>query len=54
MIHGVLFDMDGVLLDSEEFITQAGILMFKEKGFEVRNPISNRLREWAKIASWAV
>jgi len=36
MINGVLFDMDGVLLDSEEFITQAGILMFKEKGFEVK------------------
>jgi beta-phosphoglucomutase len=36
MIHGVLFDMDGVLLDSEEYITRAGILMFKEKGFEVK------------------
>ena len=36
MIHGVLFDMDGVLLDSEEFITRAGILMFKEKGFDVK------------------
>ena len=35
MIKGVLFDIDGVLLDSEEFITRAGILMFKEKGFEV-------------------
>jgi beta-phosphoglucomutase len=36
MIQGVLFDMDGVLLDSEEFITRAGILMFKEKGFNVK------------------
>jgi beta-phosphoglucomutase len=36
MIKGVLFDMDGVLLDSEEFITRAGMLMFKEKGFEVK------------------
>ncbi len=36
MIQGVLFDMDGVLLDSEEFITRAGIMMFKEKGFEVK------------------
>jgi beta-phosphoglucomutase len=36
MIKGVLFDMDGVLLDSEEFITRAGVLMFKEKGFEVK------------------
>ncbi len=36
MIKGVLFDMDGVLLDSEEFITQAGIMMFREKGFDVK------------------
>jgi beta-phosphoglucomutase len=36
MIRGVLFDMDGVLLDSEEYITRAGILMFKEKGFDVK------------------
>jgi HAD superfamily hydrolase (TIGR01509 family) len=35
MLKGVLFDMDGVLLDSEEFITRAGILMFAEKGFTV-------------------
>jgi len=28
--------MDGVLLDSEEFITQAGIMMFREKGFDVK------------------
>jgi beta-phosphoglucomutase len=36
MIRGVLFDMDGVLLNSEEFITHAGVLMFREKGFEVK------------------
>jgi len=36
MITGVLFDMDGVLLDSEEYITRAGILMFSEKGFKVK------------------
>lgn len=36
MITGVLFDMDGVLLDSEEFITRAGMMMFKEKGFDVK------------------
>jgi HAD superfamily hydrolase (TIGR01509 family) len=34
-LQAVLFDMDGVLLDSEEFICRAGIMMFKEKGFEV-------------------
>ncbi|MBN1791366.1 MAG: HAD-IA family hydrolase [Bacteroidales bacterium] len=36
MIKGVLFDMDGVLLDSEEFITRAGMMMFREKGFTVK------------------
>ena len=34
-LKAVLFDMDGVLLDSEEYICRAGIMMFKEKGFEV-------------------
>jgi len=37
MIEAVLFDMDGVLLSTEKFISQAGVLMFREKGFEVRN-----------------
>lgn len=36
MIKGVLFDMDGVLVDSEEFICQAAIAMFKEKGLPVK------------------
>jgi len=35
MIEAVLFDMDGVLVDSEEFICKAAILMFKEKGLPV-------------------
>jgi HAD superfamily hydrolase (TIGR01509 family) len=34
-MKGVLFDMDGVLLDSEEYICRAGVLMFEEKGFRV-------------------
>ena len=34
-IEAVLFDMDGVLVDSEEYICQAGIDMFKEKGYLV-------------------
>ncbi len=34
-IQGVLFDMDGVLLESEPFLVQAAIAMFNEKGFEV-------------------
>jgi beta-phosphoglucomutase len=35
MIKAVLFDMDGVLLDSEEFICMAGVKMFREKGYQV-------------------
>jgi len=34
-LKAILFDMDGVLLDSEEYICRAGIMMFKEKGYEV-------------------
>jgi len=36
MIRAVLFDMDGVLVDSEEFTRQAAVLMFKEKGYRVQ------------------
>lgn len=36
MLKGILFDMDGVLLDSEDYITRAAILMFQEKGFTVQ------------------
>jgi HAD superfamily hydrolase (TIGR01509 family) len=35
MIKGVLFDMDGVLVDSEPFICEAAILMFGELGVKV-------------------
>jgi beta-phosphoglucomutase len=35
MIRGVLFDMDGVLVDSEEFMCEAAMLMFREKGVTV-------------------
>jgi beta-phosphoglucomutase len=35
MIKGVLFDMDGVLADSEPFICQAAIMMFAETGLIV-------------------
>lgn len=36
MIKAVLFDMDGVLLDSEKYICQSGIAMFSEKGYLVQ------------------
>ena len=35
MIEAVLFDMDGVLVDSEAYIRQAAISMFAEKGYQV-------------------
>jgi len=35
-MKAILFDMDGVLLDSEEYICRAGIMMFKEKGYAVK------------------
>lgn len=34
-LRSVLFDMDGVLLDSEAFICRAGVEMFREKGYPV-------------------
>ncbi len=35
MIKGVLFDMDGVLSDSEQYISKAAIMMFGELGVKV-------------------
>jgi beta-phosphoglucomutase len=35
MIKGVIFDMDGVLADSEPFICRAAIMMFEELGIKV-------------------
>jgi beta-phosphoglucomutase len=35
MIRGVLFDMDGVLVDSESFMCKAAIMMFSELGINI-------------------
>ena len=35
-IHAVIFDMDGVLVDSEQLINRAAIAMFKERGLTVQ------------------
>ena len=34
--YGVIFDMDGVLVDSEEFINKAACMMFEELGLKVQ------------------
>jgi beta-phosphoglucomutase len=34
-LEGVIFDLDGVLVDSEPFIKEAGVRMFAEKGCHV-------------------
>ncbi len=36
MFKGVLFDMDGVLIDSEYYTAEATIRFFAEKGFQVK------------------
>jgi len=36
MIKGVLFDMDGVLVDSEAFICKAAMMMFEELGVKTK------------------
>ncbi len=35
MPEGILFDMDGVLVDTEELIARASVEMFREKGLQV-------------------
>ncbi|MGE5775164.1 MAG: HAD family hydrolase, partial [Chloroflexota bacterium] len=35
-VRAVIFDMDGVLVDSEPLINAAAIMMFKEKGLVVQ------------------
>ncbi len=35
-LYGVIFDMDGVLTDSEPLINAAAVAMFRERGLTVR------------------
>lgn len=35
-LRGVILDMDGVIVDSEAFIKEAGVRMFAEKGYRVQ------------------
>src|SRR5437588_12327671 len=35
-LRGVILDMDGVIVDSEPFIKEAGVEMFAEKGYHVQ------------------
>ncbi len=36
MLKGILFDMDGVLLDSEKLTSEAAVRYFAQKGFEIK------------------
>jgi beta-phosphoglucomutase len=36
MLKGILFDMDGVLLESEQLTSQAAVRYFREKGVDVK------------------
>ncbi|MFQ3549382.1 MAG: HAD-IA family hydrolase [Armatimonadota bacterium] len=36
MVKGIVFDMDGVLVDSEKYICKAAMMMFAERGVEVK------------------
>ena len=37
MIKAIIFDMDGVLIDSEPFIREAAVRMFAERGLTVKH-----------------
>ena len=52
-IAGVIFDMDGVLVESEPFIAEAAVRTFAEKGVAVRPEDFRPFSAWGRIGSWA-
>ena len=51
-VRGIIFDMDGVLTDSEWFIAEAARLMFQETHRQaVTHGTSSPLWGWGKTAS---
>ena len=53
MTTAVLFDMDGVLVDSEPIINAAAIRALAEFGIEAGRKILSRSSAPARIATWA-
>ena len=49
MLKAILFDMDGVLVDTEELTFRAARQMFEEHGIAVTNSFS---RNELKMADW--